>query len=66
MAAQQAGLKEIPVEFVKPTDTMPGTKITWGEAFQRRFMDPRNIRAGGAVPNEGLLRQPKIIHKKRP
>ncbi len=60
MAAQQAGLKSIPYLVVKPTDIMPGSKITWATAFTKRFNDPRNVKAGGYVPNGGLSSQPKI------
>ena len=31
---------------------------TWEAAYQDRFHDPRNVRAGGAVPNTGLNNQP--------
>jgi len=60
MAAQQAGLKDIPYKVVKPTDVMPGSKKTWSQAFQKRFNDSRNVEAGGAVPNGGISAQPKI------
>jgi len=60
MAAQNAGLEKIPVEVVDPEDMMPGSKRTWGQAFTRRFNDPRNIELGGPVPTQGLSQQPMI------
>jgi len=65
MAAQQAGLDDIPIEMVQPQDIMPGSKMTWDKAFQRRFSDPRNVRAGGVVPNNGLQAQPSIAPPRR-
>jgi len=61
MAAQQAGLKEIPYEVVDPNAIMPGSKKTWAEAFQKRFNDSRNVDAGGVVPPGGLTTQPSIV-----
>lgn len=61
MAAQQAGLENIPYKIVKPGDIMPGSKKTWSQAFQKRFNDSRNVQAGGVVPNGGLSSQPKIL-----
>jgi len=60
MAAQQAGLKDIPFEIVDPKAIMPGSKKTWEQAFGKRFNDRRNIDAGGAVPTGGLTTQPNI------
>ena len=60
MAAQRAGLDNIPYKVVKSNDIMPGSKKTWSQAFQKRFNDQRNIEAGGAVPNGGLSSQPII------
>jgi hypothetical protein len=57
-AAQQAGLPTVPVEVVDPDAIMPGSKKTWRQAFQRRRNDPRNVAAGGPVPEEGLKEQP--------
>ncbi len=64
-AAQEAGLRDVPIEIVNPDDLMPGSKITWDEAYRRRFSDPRNVRAGGAVPNGGLKEQPTIAAPRR-
>jgi RHS repeat-associated protein len=63
MAAQQAELKNIPVQEVNPNEIMPGSNKTWAEAFKKRFNDPRNSAAGGTVPNGGLKTQPKIVKK---
>jgi RHS repeat-associated protein len=60
MAAQQAGLKDIPYEVVDPKAIMPGSKKTWEQAFMKRFNDRRNLDAGGAVPQGGLSNQPSI------
>ena len=40
---------------------MPGSSLTWEQAFTRRFSDPRNVQAGGVVPNVGLPTQPLIV-----
>jgi len=58
MAAQQAGLKDIPYEVVDPKAIMPGSKKTWEQAFRKRFNDRRNLEAGGAVPSGGISTQP--------
>ena len=60
MAAQNAGLDNIPYRVVNPNAIMPGSKKTWAEAFQKRFDDVRNVEAGGAVPRGGLSSQPTI------
>ncbi len=60
MAAQQAGLKDIPFEVVDPKAIMPGSKKTWEQAFRKRFNDGRNLDAGGVVPSGGLSTQPSI------
>jgi RHS repeat-associated protein len=65
MAAQQAGLREVPVQVVQANEIMPGSNLTWEEAFTRRFTDPRNVKAGGAVPNVGLPNQPSILPPRR-
>jgi len=64
MAAQQAGLKSVPVKVVKPTDLIPKKNITWEKAFVDRFNDFRNIKLGGPVPNSGLSTQPSIVVRK--
>ncbi len=63
LAAQQAGVK-VPVEMVNPEATMPGSKKTWGKAFEARMNDPRNRAAGGAVPRGGTRAQPSVVRKK--
>lgn len=65
MAAQQAGLGEVPVQVVQPGALMPGSSLTWEQAFTRRFSDPRNVQAGGVVPNPGLPTQPSIAPPRR-
>jgi regulatory protein YycH of two-component signal transduction system YycFG len=62
LSAQNAGIESIEVELVKGNDIMPGSKKTWNEAFQKRFNDPRNIEAGGAIPNKGLKEKPLPCH----
>lgn len=61
LAAQKAGLDDIPYQIVKPDDIMPGSKKTWAEAFEKRFKDQRNVEAGGVVPKEGLSTQPIVV-----
>lgn len=53
LGAQQAGLNGVPVEIV--------SGARWEKAFKTRFGDPRNVSAGGAVPNAGLPTQPIVI-----
>ncbi len=65
MAARQANLSEIPINVVDPKAIRPGTKMTWEEAFRRRFTDPRNKKAGGVVPDGGLMDLPAIAPRKR-
>ena len=60
MAAQNAGLDNVPVEVVNPSDVMPGSKKTWETAFNQRMNDPRNRQAGGLVPRGGSQNQPLI------
>ncbi len=60
LSAQNAGLESLDVELVKGDDIMPGSKKTWNKAFQKRFNDPRNIEAGGVVPNKGLKEKPSL------
>jgi hypothetical protein len=64
MAAREAGLSEIPINVVDPKAIRPNTKMTWEEAFRRRFNDPRNKSAGGVVPEGGLIDSPTIAPKK--
>lgn len=63
MAAQQAGVSQVPVEVVNPQDIMPGSQSTWERKFNQRFADSRNVRAGGAVPEGGLREQPQVVCK---
>ena len=65
MAAQQAGVGEVPIQVVQPGQLMPGSSLTWDQAFTRRFTDPRNVQAGGVVPNAGLSTQPSIAPPRR-
>ncbi|QDU79633.1 hypothetical protein Pla110_13440 [Polystyrenella longa] len=65
MAAREAKLSEIPINVVDSNAIRPGTKMTWEEAFRRRFNDPRNKRAGGVVPDSGLLELPAIAPTKQ-
>jgi hypothetical protein len=64
LAARESGLPEIPINVVDPKAIRPGTKMTWEEAFRRRFNDPRNKSAGGVVPEGGLIGRPAIVPKK--
>ncbi|MBR1751139.1 MAG: hypothetical protein IJ740_09720 [Ruminococcus sp.] len=63
MAAQNANVDSVPVKRVNPNDKFPyGKKYdTWEDAYQSRFSDKRNVKAGGIVPNNGLNSQPKIV-----
>jgi RHS repeat-associated protein len=63
MAAQNAGLDSVPIEQVDPNGIMPGSKKTWGKAFDQRMNDPRNIAEGGPIPEGGLESQPRMICK---
>jgi|GEM_PF-1960129 len=65
MAAQQAGLDSVPVQFVKPTDIHPEISGTWENAFLKRLNHQWNIKAGGVVPNSGISSQPEIFSPKR-
>ena len=58
LSAQNARLDKLKVDLVNGNDIMPGSKKTWKKAFQKRFEDPRNIEAGGIVPNTGLKEKP--------
>ncbi|WP_010582396.1 hypothetical protein [Schlesneria paludicola] len=60
-AARIAGLKKIPYEKVNPNDLFPGSKRTWGEQFERRRMDVRNLVDGQPLPPTGTNANPKII-----
>jgi RHS repeat-associated protein len=62
LAAQQSGLSAVPIQIVQPGGMMkPG--LTWEQAFLNRFTDPRNISAGGVVPNGGLAIPPTVIRR---
>jgi hypothetical protein len=60
-AARQAG-QQVRVTVVDPNDPYPDstTGKTWGDKFNERFNDPRNVRAGGVVPNNGLPNRPTV------
>ncbi len=60
-SAVHTGLKNIPFQKVNPDDIMPGSKLTWRQAFTKRFNDKRNIEAGGVVPSQGLKEQPAVV-----
>jgi len=51
----------VPVDVVTPAALMPGSKRTWEQAVVRRFADPRNVAAGGVVPNSALRSLPRIM-----
>jgi RHS repeat-associated protein len=64
MAAQNAqGVDSVPIQVVQPGDAYPASSTgrTWGEQFERRRNDPRNRRAGGVVPPEGVSDQPSVV-----
>jgi len=63
LAAQRAGVK-VPIEVVNPAATMPGSKKTWGRAFDARMNDSRNKAGGGSVPRGGVRTQPNVVGKK--
>jgi len=65
MAAQNAGLESVPVQFVNPAALHPELPMTWEQAFLKRFFDKRNIRIGGAIPSSGLNAQPNILPARR-
>ncbi len=62
MAAQQAGLGQVPIQLVKPNDLRPSGTQTWEQSFRDRFKDKRNGWAGGVVPNTGLKDKPSVVH----
>jgi RHS repeat-associated protein len=59
-AAREAG-EQVLVERVNPSDPHPDstTGKTWAQKFAERFRDPRNVRAGGVVPSQGLPDRPE-------
>jgi hypothetical protein len=59
MATRQAGLNEVRVQVVEP-DAMYSATKTWEQAFRNRFLGPRNVRAGGPVPDQGLADLPVV------
>jgi hypothetical protein len=48
------------VQRVNPGDPFPDSTAgkTWWDKFKQRFNDPRNLRAGGCVPDTGLYERP--------
>ncbi|MFV0344937.1 MAG: RHS repeat domain-containing protein [Bacteroidales bacterium] len=60
LSAQNAELDSLDVKLVKGDDIMPGSKMTWNEAFQKRFNHSKNIEAGGVVPDKGLKEKPNL------
>lgn len=58
-AAREVG-DPVRVQRVNPDDPFPGstTGKTWWDKFKQRFNDPRNLRAGGCVPDTGLYQLP--------
>jgi RHS repeat-associated protein len=64
-AAQEAGLKKIPVQVVHRDDINPESSKgkTWWQSFMRRFRDTRNKVTGGIVPKTGLKQRPLISGK---
>ncbi|MGH3310759.1 MAG: hypothetical protein ACRDP3_09260 [Streptomyces sp.] len=63
-AAREAG-KPVTIERVNPDDPFPNSPVgkTWGDKFKARFRDPRNRKAGGVVPAQGLPERPTKIPK---
>ncbi|MGH3903728.1 MAG: DUF6531 domain-containing protein [Pseudonocardiaceae bacterium] len=51
---------EVPIQSVNPDDPSVTKGRTWSEAFRDRRNDPRNLRAGGPVPETGLSERPTI------
>ncbi|MDX2087889.1 MAG: DUF6531 domain-containing protein [Kofleriaceae bacterium] len=60
MAAQNAGLKKVPIVVVDPDSTMPGSKSRWADKFKSRRHKAMNLLNGMPVPPEGLKQQPKV------
>jgi RHS repeat-associated protein len=58
-AAREVG-DPVRVSRVNPDDAFPDstTGKTWWDKFKQRFNDPRNLRAGGCVPDTGLNERP--------
>ena len=64
-AALESNTDQVPIQRVNPDDPFPDstTGKTWSEKFQQRFSDPRNKRAGGTVPDEGISERPTKVCK---
>ena len=59
-AALEAGETRVAIDRVDPSapDGISTAGRTWQQAFDKRFRDPRNVKAGGRVPPEGLSTRP--------
>ena len=64
-AALESNTDQVPIQRVNPDDPFPDstTGKTWSEKFQQRFSDPRNKRAGGTVPDDGISERPTKVCK---
>ncbi len=62
LSAQNAGITEIEVELVNPSDPFPKstTGKTWNDKFKERFNDKRNKRTGGVISPKGLKSKPVL------
>jgi hypothetical protein len=65
-AAREVGAP-VRIERVNPDDPFPDstTGKTWGDKFKERFNDPRNKRAGGVVPPQGIYDRPDTTGRRR-
>ena len=65
LSAQNAGITELEVELVNPSDPFPKSAKgkAWKEKFIERFNDKRNIEAGGVVPPTELKSKPTLACK---
>ncbi|MEU3493075.1 RHS repeat-associated core domain-containing protein [Kitasatospora cineracea] len=61
-AAREAGVR-VPIARLDPNSPYPAstTGLTWQEAFDRRFRDPRNRLNGRPVPPHGLSERPQQV-----
>lgn len=50
LAAQTAGLERVPIQVVEEHAPAHGGARTWGEPFDARLNDPRNVAASGPAP----------------
>ncbi len=64
LAAQNAGLEEVPIVRVNLDDIKPGTNITWGKSLKKRlFSSPGKEYPKIQLPEKGTPDKPKVVCK---